>query len=352
MQEKIQKLLDRFKEVEEKLGSPAVIADQKLYRELAQEHAFLRDVKKLADQKASIVKQLDDNQALLKIEKDPDFLVVLQDDIQKLQKALTDVVAKLEALLIPPGPHDNDNTILELRAGTGGQEAALFVADCVRMYQMFAAKMGWKWELLSATESDLGGYKEYIMVLSGPQVYRFLQYEAGTHRVQRVPETEAQGRIHTSAITVAALVEPKADEGFVLDESDLRIETTRSSGAGGQHVNKTDSAVRITHVPSGVVVFCQEERSQHKNKEKGMRLLRVRLADEERRKKKEAVDSTRLAQVGSGDRAEKVRTYNFPQNRLTDHRIDLTKYNLIGGIMNGDLEEIGLALIAHFQNVS
>lgn len=351
MQEKIQKLLQRYVEVEERLGSPEVIADQKLYREVAQEHAFLRDVKKLADQKSTINKQLEDNQALSKTEKDPEFLAILQEDIQKLQKALIEVDSKLEALLIPPGPHDNDNTILELRAATGGQEAALFVADCVRMYQMFAAHMGWKWELLSATESDLGGYKEYIMVLSGPQVYRFLQYEGGTHRVQRVPDTEAQGRIHTSTITVAALVEPKDNEGIVLDETDLRIETTRSSGAGGQHVNKTDSAVRITHIPSGLVVFCQEERSQHKNKEKGMRLLRVRLAELERQKRKEKEDSTRLAQVGSGDRAEKVRTYNFPQNRLTDHRINLTKYNLIG-IMNGDLEEIGLALISHFQNAT
>ena len=346
MDKKVEMRLQRLKEVEEALFAQGITSDQKKYRELTQEHAYLTDVKTAWEKKQKYQAELQENQALLKAEKDPEFIQVLQDDIVRLEGDLQIVQAKLESLVIPPGPHDHANTIIELRAGTGGDEAGLFVADCVRMYQLYATNMGWKSELLSCTPSDLGGFKEYVMVLSGPNVYRFLQHEAGTHRVQRVPETEAQGRVHTSTITVAALIEPEEDEGVVIDEKDLRIETTRSSGAGGQHVNKTDSAVRITHMPSGIVVFCQEERSQHKNKDKAMRYLRARIAEEERRKKKEAVDSKRSQQIGSGERAEKIRTYNFPQNRLTDHRINLTKYNL-DRVMNGDLEDVSLQLIAH-----
>jgi peptide chain release factor 1 len=351
MEKKIEGHLRRLKELEYAMAEEGLMQDQKKYRALAQEYAFLSDVNKAYQKKVRIQKQLDDNTSLLKTETDPEFLQILQEDIARLSKELEEAINKLENLVIPPGPHDNDNTILELRAGTGGQEAMLFVADCVRMYELYAASMGWKVEPLSLTPSDLGGFKEYIMVLSGSNVWRFLQYEGGTHRVQRVPETEAQGRVHTSAITIACLLEPKENEGFILNEQDLRIETTRSSGAGGQHVNKTDSAVRITHVPSGVVVFCQEERSQHKNKEKAMRLLRARLAEEERRKVKEETDTKRLLQVGTGDRAEKIRTYNFPQNRVTDHRIELTKYNL-DRVMNGDLEEFSLKLVAHFQSLA
>jgi peptide chain release factor 1 len=351
MEKKIEAHLRRLEVVEKEMAEEGLVQDQKKYRALAQEYAFLSDVKKAYDKKLRIQKQLDDNATLLKTEKDPEFITILQEDSSRLQKELEETQNKLENLVIPPGPHDNDNTILELRAGTGGQEAMLFVADCVRMYELYAASMGWKVETLSLTPSDLGGFKEYIMVLSGPNVWRFLQYEGGTHRVQRVPETEAQGRVHTSAITIAVLLEPKDNEGLVINEQDLRIETTRSSGAGGQHVNKTDSAVRITHIPSGVVVFCQEERSQHKNKDKAMRLLRARLAEEERRRQKEETDTIRLAQVGSGDRAEKIRTYNFPQNRVTDHRIELTKYSL-DRVMNGDLSEFSLKLVAHFQSLS
>ena len=349
MDKKIETLLSRFKEVEEALFSPEVMSDKKKYRELTQEHAFLSNVKNAYEKQQKCTRELQENQQLLKSEKDPEFMQILQDDIQKLEKELQEVTEKLEHLIVPPGPHDHANTILELRAGTGGDEAGLFVADCVRMYQLFADHRCWKYDLLSATASDLGGIKEYVMVLSGNNVYRYLQYEAGTHRVQRVPETEAQGRVHTSTITVACYIEPEDDEDVVISEQDLRIETTRSSGAGGQHVNKTDSAVRLTHIPTGIVVFCQEERSQHKNKDKAMRYLRAKIAEEERRKKKEAIDSKRAQQVGSGDRSEKIRTYNFPQNRLTDHRINLTKYNL-DRIMNGDLEEICQKLVAHYQD--
>lgn len=349
MNSKVEKILARLGEVEEALSAASIASDQKKYRELAQEHSYLLEVKTLWEKKESLERELSDNQALLKAETDPEFVQVLQEDITRIQEELQASISKLENLIIPPGPYDSANTILELRAGTGGQEAMLFVADCVRMYQMYADTKGWKYELLSATESDLGGYKEYIMVMSGHNVYRYMQHEGGTHRVQRVPETEAQGRIHTSTITVAALLEPEDNQDVVINEADLRMETTRSSGAGGQHVNKTDSAVRLTHIPTGIVVFCQEERSQHKNKDKAMRYLRAKIASEEMRKKKEAIDSTRLQQVGTGERSEKIRTYNFPQNRLTDHRINLTKYNL-DRIMNGDLEDICCGLVAHFQN--
>jgi len=250
--------------------------------------------------------------------------------------------------LIPPDPNDSKNTILEIRAGTGGDEAALFVGDCLRMYKLYADHMGWKYEHLSSTSSEMGGFKEYCMVLSGENVHRFLQYEGGTHRVQRVPATEAQGRIHTSAVTMAILLEPDEDTEVEIDVKDLRVDTYRSSGAGGQHVNTTDSAVRLTHLPTGVVVYCQEERSQHKNKEKAMRLLKAKIAEAERQKKHDAIASTRAEQVGSGDRSERIRTYNFPQNRLTEHRINLTKYNL-DKIMDGDLHDITSALVAHFH---
>lgn len=344
--EKYSSTLLRLKELEDALSHPAVVSDQKSYRKLTTEHARLAHLKGLHDEVTSLEKQLVDNQELMKCEKDPEFVEVLQEDIREVRSRLEKARHTLEMELFPPGPYDDANTILEMRAGAGGQEAALFVADCVRMYQMFADQMGWKVERLSATESDLGGYKEYVAIFSGPKVYRYMQFEGGTHRVQRVPETEAQGRVHTSTITVAVLIEPQEDEEFEINETELRIDTTRASGAGGQHVNKTDSAVRITHIPSGVAVFCQEERSQHKNRDRAMRLLKAKLAETERLKKKQEQDETRAQQVGGGDRSEKIRTYNFPQNRLTDHRINLTKYNL-DQIMNGALQDISEALIAY-----
>ncbi len=348
MHQKIPSLLNRLKEVEVELSNVDIISDKKKYKAFTQEHSYLSEVKHLVEEIDSLSSQIENNSLLLKSEKDQEFLEMLVEDTKEMEDKLEKAQKKLQTILVPPGPYDSCNTILELRAGTGGQEAMLFVADCVRMYQMFANHMGWKCERLSATESDLGGFKEYVMVLSGTNVYRFLQYEAGTHRVQRVPETEAQGRIHTSTITVAVLIETEEDADIEINETDLRIETTRSSGAGGQHVNKTDSAVRITHIPTGTVVFCQEERSQHKNKDKALRILRAKIVEMEMRKKKEEIDATRAQQVGSGDRSEKVRTYNFPQNRLTDHRINLTKYNL-DQILEGDLEEICEQLIAFFQ---
>lgn len=348
MEKKIHQLLERFAEVEEVLGTPQVYEDQKKYRALTQEHAYLGELKTTWEKLLLAKKQLADNQELLKTEQDSEFAEVLKEDMAKLSGHIEELQHRAETLLVPPDPHDHRPTILELRAGTGGDEAALFVGDCVRMYKLFADRMGWRYELLSCTPSELGGFKEYIMVVSGPNAFRFLQHEAGTHRVQRVPATEAQGRVHTSAITVAALPEPDETEDEIrLDERDLRIDTYRSSGAGGQHVNTTDSAVRITHIPSGLVVYCQEERSQHKNKDKAMRLLKARMLEIEQQKQHQAIASVRAMQVGSGDRSERIRTYNFPQNRITDHRINLTKYNL-DYVMDGDLEDIASALVAHF----
>ena len=348
MEKKVHDLLSRLHEVEAVLGHPEVFNDQKKYRTLTQEHSYLAEVKHVWVELSEAKKQIDDNRELLTHENDPEFTEILKEDVQNLEKKIQDLQLKLENLLVPPDPNDHRNTILELRAGTGGDEAALFVGDCVRMYKLFADKMGWRYELLSCTPAEIGGYKEYVMVLSGSNVYRFLHYEGGTHRVQRVPETEAQGRVHTSAITVAVLLEPDEDTDVHVEERDLRVDTYRSSGAGGQHVNTTDSAVRLTHIPSGIVVYCQEERSQHKNKEKAMRLLKAKIVEIETQKKQEAIASNRAQQVGSGDRSERIRTYNFPQNRLTDHRINLTKYNL-DYIMEGDLEEIASSLVAYFH---
>lgn len=346
MERRLQKLLSRLEEVEQLLGQPDVLRDQKLYRALAQEHAHLSELKTCWERLALLQKQLEDNKELLASEEDPDFVAALEEDSSKLRAQIEEQQRKLENLLVPPDPNDSRNTILELRAGTGGDEAALFVGDCVRMYKMFADTQDWRYEELSCTPSEVGGYKEYVMVLSGPNVYRSLRNEGGTHRVQRVPETEAQGRVHTSAITVAVLLEPDEESDVVIEEKDLRVDTYRSSGAGGQHVNTTDSAVRLTHIPTGIVVACQEERSQHKNKEKAMRFLKAKIAEVEWQKKMNERASDRAKQVGTGDRSERIRTYNFPQNRITDHRINLTKYNL-DRVMEGDLEEIITALIAH-----
>jgi peptide chain release factor 1 len=348
MNEQIRKLLRRLEKVEELLGHADVLADQKQYRELAQEHAHLMEIRELAQRSESLEKQQDESAQLLKEEKDPEFAEVIRQEIERLKGELTSSRHRLETLLVPPDPRDSRPFILEIRAGTGGDEAALFAGDCVRMYKLYADAKGWRYELLSAAESEVGGFKEYVMSVSGQNAYRLMQYEAGTHRVQRVPKTEAQGRVHTSAVTVAVLLEPDEEEKVVLDERDLKIDTYRASGAGGQHVNTTDSAVRITHMPTGTVVYCQEERSQHKNKEKAMRLLSAKIAEVKRQKAERELSSLRASQVGSGDRSERIRTYNFPQNRLTDHRIELTLYKL-GTILNGDLDEVTEPLVAHFH---
>lgn len=347
MKEKVEGLLSRLKEVEEQLGSPEVLSDQALYRQLTQEHARLTELRDAWDALVCSEKAYDENQVLFSGETDQEMQDLLREEIARLEIEKKKLSNKVEGLLVPPDPRDSKSIILELRAGTGGDEAALFVADCARMYQHYAETKGWKREVLSTSPSEIGGYKEYIFSLSGENVFRLMQYEGGTHRVQRVPETETQGRVHTSAITVAVLIEPDEEEDIVIDERDLQIDTYRASGAGGQHVNRTDSAVRITHVPTGTVVACQEERSQHKNKEKAMRLLRLRIAEEKRRKAAAEMSASRASQVGSGDRSERIRTYNYPQNRVTDHRIDLTLYKL-DRMMEGDLDDLTGPLVQYF----
>ena len=347
IEKKVKELLNRLKEVEEKLGSPEAFSDQKAYRALTQEHSYLTEINELWRDLTRFRAELENNEQMLKNEADEEFAQVLRQDIADLKPKVEKLQAKLENILIPPDPNDHKNTILELRAGTGGDEAALFVGDCVRMYKMFADQIGWKYEELSSSPSDIGGYKEYIMVLSGSNVHRLLQYEGGAHRVQRVPETEAQGRVHTSTITIAVLQEPDEESEVEIDEKDLRVDTYRSSGAGGQHVNTTDSAVRLTHIPTGIVAYCQEERSQHKNKEKAMRVLKAKIAAIEEEKRQKELASSRSTQIGTGERSERIRTYNFPQNRLTDHRINLTRYDL-DFVMEGRLEEILTALVSFF----
>lgn len=344
---KIERLLSRFPELEEKLADPRVFEDQKIYKALAQEHSYISEVKSVYERQLSLEKQLEENRALLKGERDEELVALLKEEITKLEQELPLVNISLETLLVPPDPEDSRGVIMELRAGTGGDEAAIFVGDVVRMYDLYATIKGWKVELLSCSPSEMGGFKEYMMALSGLNVKRLLQYEAGTHRVQRVPKTETQGRIHTSAITIAVMLEPGPEEEIRIDEKDLRIDTYRASGAGGQHVNVTDSAVRITHIPTGVVVYCQEERSQHKNKDKAMRLLTAKLADEKRVKREQEEAAVRSEQIGSGDRSERIRTYNFPQNRVTDHRIGLTLYNL-DRVMQGEIDPITNALVTHY----
>ncbi|MBI5273785.1 MAG: peptide chain release factor 1 [Chlamydiales bacterium] len=348
MEDKVLKLIDKLSTIEELLGQPDTILDKKKYKELTREHSYLLEVKETWQQYMLAKKQLEENKQLLKSESDIEFLSIIQEEITKLEKIVPALYSQIETLLVPPDPNDNKSTIIELRAGTGGDEAAIFVGDCVRMYQLYAAAKGWSCELLSCAPSDLGGFKEYIMVISGQNVHRLMQYEAGTHRVQRVPDTETQGRVHTSAVTVAILIEPDEEEQIEIDERDLKIDTYRSSGAGGQHVNTTDSAVRITHLPTNTVVYCQEERSQHKNKDKALRLLTAKIAEQQRLKKQQEISSLRASQVGSGDRSERIRTYNFPQNRLTDHRVNLTLYNL-DRVMQGDLDEVTNTLVSYFH---
>lgn len=348
IKDKVAKLLNRLTEVEAALASPNAFEDAKAYRALTQEHSYLSEIQSVVSDLEKERRALQENEALLLEEKDAEMIALLKEEIAAGKKHIPVLEMKLETLLVPPDPDDDRGVIMELRAGTGGDEAALFVGDCVRMYQLYATNRGWKTEALSFSESEVGGFKEYIMAISGSKVNRFLKYEGGTHRVQRVPDTETQGRVHTSAITIAIMMEPAEEEEIKLDEKDLRVDTYRASGAGGQHVNTTDSAVRITHIPTGVVAYCSEERSQHKNKDKAMRLLMAKIVEEQRQKQAQEEASLRSSQIGTGDRSERIRTYNFPQNRLTDHRINLTLYNL-DRVMEGELDEVSEALVKHFH---
>ena len=346
MLNKLEEVADRFREVEGLLSDPTVLNDQNRYRALTIEHSELIDVVKGYERCCRIREEIAGGQELLK---DPDAEVreMANAEVSELETELTELEEQLKLMLLPKDPNDQRNVVLEVRAGTGGDEAALFAGDLFRMYCRYADHQGWKVELLSTAESEAGGYKEVIALVSGKGVFSRFKYESGTHRVQRVPETEAQGRIHTSACTVAVM--PEADDVEVdIDPSDLRIDLYRASGAGGQHVNKTESAVRITHVPTGVVVACQDEKSQHKNKAKAMKVLQSRILDAMQAEQHAKMAADRKSQVGSGDRSERIRTYNFPQGRCTDHRVNLTLYKL-EAIMQGDLDEVIDTLTTHAQ---
>ncbi len=339
---KLEQVRERFEEVTAAMSDPAVYDDPERYTELTKEHSELKQLVELYEEWKDIGHQIEGNNELIEEGGDAEITEMAKEEISELEPRLEQLEENIKFKLIPKDPDDSKNVIVELRAGTGGDEAAIFVGDLFDMYRRYADNMDWKLNLLSISESVIGGYKELTFGLEGEEVYGKMKYESGVHRVQRVPETETQGRVHTSAATVAVL--PEAEEVDIeINTADLRIDTFRASGAGGQHVNKTDSAIRITHEPSGVVVECQQERSQHQNKEKAMKMLRSKLYEKEEEKLRRERDKERQSQISTGDRSAKIRTYNFPQSRVTDHRINLTLYNL-EDIMKGEVDEIIEAL--------
>lgn len=338
--DKIKTIENRFNTLEEQLASPDIFHDREKLQKISKEHSDLKEIIDKGRTYRSILQEIKD---LKEMAKDPEMRELTETELPSLEKKVLQLEQEIEFLLLPKDPNDEKNTFIEIRAGTGGEEAALFAGELFRMYCRFAENQGWKTEIISENATGLGGYKEIIFVINGKGAYSKLKYEAGTHRVQRVPATESGGRIHTSAVTVAIMPEAE-DVDIKIEDKDLRIDTFRASGAGGQHVNKTSSAVRITHIPSGVAVACQDERSQHQNRAKAMRLLKARLFEAEEEKKMKERDTARKIMVGSGDRSEKIRTYNFPQSRVTDHRIGFTTHNL-QAVLDGNIQEMIDALI-------
>lgn len=347
MYDKLDIMEKRLAELELLLGDPTVASDQKRYRELSQEYSSLSEPVAAWKAYKALMKQRDEAASMVSSETDPDMKALVKEELEDLEKQIRDGEEGIKLLLVPKDPLDAKNIIMEIRAGTGGDEAGLFAADLYRMYSRYCEKKGWKLEVMDLSEGTLGGIKEVVFSISGKDVYSHLRFESGGHRVQRIPVTEANGRIQTSAATVAVL--PEAEETEIhLADKDLRIDVFRSSGPGGQSVNTTDSAVRVTHLPSGLVVTCQDEKSQIKNKEKALRVLRARLFELEEEKKNAQRSADRKSQVGTGDRSDRIRTYNFPQNRLTEHRINLTLYRL-DQVMEGDLDEIVQAMRINHQ---
>ncbi|RMF88669.1 MAG: peptide chain release factor 1 [Nitrospinota bacterium] len=337
-EEKLKRLEKRYEELNEQMSRPEVVSNPPLFQQYAREHAELRKVVELYRTYQKVCREIDEVKQLLAEEKEEELRALAEEELEKLREQREQYTLELRRHLLPKDPHDERGVILEIRAGTGGEEAALFAADLFRMYTKYAEKMGWKVDILDSHPTGIGGFKEIIAAIDGKGVYSRLKFESGTHRVQRVPETEASGRIHTSAVTVAIL--PEAEEVEVeIKPEDLRIDVFRSSGPGGQSVNTTDSAVRITHLPTGLVVSCQDEKSQHKNKAKALKVLRARLLDQVEKEQQAKIAQERRIQVGSGDRSERIRTYNFPQGRVTDHRINLTLYKL-ESILEGELDEL------------
>lgn len=346
MLDKLTAIEEKYQELNSQLSDPKVIADQSLFQKLAKAHSAISELVETFQEYKRVKADLETAVEMLQDESG-DSAKLLKAEIEGLKKEEERLTARLKLLLLPKDPNDEKNVIIEIRAGTGGEEAALFAGDLFRMYTRYAESKGWRVELLSGSESDLGGFKEIIFMVEGDRVYSRLKFESGVHRVQRVPETEAGGRIHTSAATVAVLIEAEEVE-VDINPNDLRIDVFRAGGHGGQCVNTTDSAVRITHLPTGLVVTCQDEKSQLKNKEKAMKVLRARLLDKFRSEQHQEQAEARRSMVGSGDRSERIRTYNFPQNRLTDHRINLTLYHL-DSIIEGNLDEVIEPLITADQ---
>lgn len=338
MIKRLEQMAKRFAEVNEQIQDPELVKDPKKYKDIMREHAHLANVMEAYEEYKTILQGIEDAKQLITEEEDHDMKEMAREELKGLEEEKPKIEEKIKFLLIPPDPLEEKNIIMEIRGGTGGDESSLFVADLFRMYTRYADMKGWKYEIMDANETEVGGYKEISFSISGKYVYGSLRYESGVHRVQRVPETEAQGRVHTSAVTVAVL--PEAEETEIdIKPEDVRVDVMRAGGPGGQCVNTTDSAVRLTHIPTGIVVIQQDEKSQIKNKAKAWRVLRARLFDLEESKKNAERAAARRNMVGSGDRSERIRTYNFPQNRLTDHRINLTLYKL-DQVMQGQLDEL------------
>lgn len=347
MFDKLKSVEKRYNDLNQFLSDPKIISNQSEFQKYAREQSDLSPIVLRYRDWQKITRQLEENKKILNEEKDPELIEMAQEDLADLETQKEKVVADLKILLLPKDPRDDRNVIMEIRAGTGGEEAALFAGDLFRMYSRYAEEKRWQVEILSSSLSAKSGFKEVIFNIAGKGAYSKLKYEGGTHRVQRVPDTESQGRIHTSAVTVAVLPEVE-DVDIKINPVDIKIDVYRSSGPGGQSVNTTDSAVRLTYIPTGMIVTCQDEKSQHKNREKAMKVLRARLYDEEQRKQQESLASERKQQVGTGDRSGRIRTYNYPQERVTDHRVGLTLHKL-SLVMEGDLTEIIDALTLHYQ---
>ena len=350
MFDKLKSVEKRYNDLNQFLSDPKIISQQSEFQKYAREQSELSPIVLRFQEWQKITRQLEEIKKILKEEQDQDLVEMAQEELADLETQKEKAVADLKVLLLPKDPRDDRNVIVEIRAGTGGEEAGLFSNDLFRMYSRYAEEKKWQVEILSSSLSTKGGFKEVIFSISGKGAYSKLKYEGGTHRVQRVPDTESQGRIHTSAVTIAVLPEVE-DVDIKINPADIKIDVYRSSGPGGQSVNTTDSAVRLTFIPTGMIVTCQDEKSQHKNREKAMKVLRARFYDVEERKKQESLASERKLQVGSGDRSGRIRTYNYPQERVTDHRIGLTLHKL-SLIMEGDLVEIIDALTLHFQTLA
>ena len=340
-------LSERFEELSALLSDAEVISDQDRFRAYSKEYAELEATVKCYESWRSVKGDLEEARSLLK-DSDPDLREMAEEDAAASEAQLVELEEELNRLLLPKDPNDGRNVFLEVRAGTGGDEAAIFAGDLFRMYSRYAERQGWRIEILSENQGEHGGYKEMIARVEGQSVYAKLKFESGAHRVQRVPATESQGRIHTSACTVAILPEMDAQAEIEINANDLRVDTFRASGAGGQHINKTDSAIRLTHLPSGMVVECQDERSQHKNRARAMSLLQAKLVNQQREAQDKEISDTRRSLVGSGDRPERIRTYNFPQGRVTDHRINLTLYSL-DEVIQGGLDAVVEPLLREYQ---